>query len=428
MSDMKKIFLSYSHKNMDLANEIDSALRIRGIKLTRDKRDLKFSIKEYMKTVRNHDLVLMLISDPYLKSKNCMYEAIEFIKEPDYKERIIPIVIDDVDFDLEERYLQYWEEIGESIEKRIKKHSNDKLKSLQEKREEINEIETNIVDFIATIKDLIYIRSTELFDTGYKKLYERIGLEVDESTVINYDIISQQDVSTGVARRCSINVIINKDYPKHDIKDALIKIISSLKKENEVIWVFVYNSSNDIPKNFWFCRGYWVSSTLDKKWHPIEIKSNDQIEDIKITWNDEYESRREVYESYSGNKNELIGFTDSLLKQIIPIAETAIKKFDQFQNGKISEDEFLDYMQNNRQFESELYSQSGERKFATYECQDYIQKFDNLFAIVDNMFLYYSKECMDTWPNKSKKIMMNLDKKHFYEKLEELRYERKKLK
>lgn len=30
---------------MDLANEIDGALRIKGIKLTRDIRDLKFSIK-----------------------------------------------------------------------------------------------------------------------------------------------------------------------------------------------------------------------------------------------------------------------------------------------------------------------------------------------------------------------------------------------
>jgi len=61
MNDEKKIFLSYPHKYSDLANEIDNALRIKGIKLTRDKRDLKFSIKEFMKTIRSHDLVLMLI-------------------------------------------------------------------------------------------------------------------------------------------------------------------------------------------------------------------------------------------------------------------------------------------------------------------------------------------------------------------------------
>lgn len=428
MDEEKKIFLSYSHKDMDLANEIDSALRIKGIKLTRDKRDLKSSIKEFMKTIRDHDLVLMLISDPYLKSKNCMFEAIEFIKESDYKQRIIPIVIDDVDFDMEETYLQYWEKIEESIERRIKKHGSGELKSLQEKKEEINEIEANIIDFIATIKDLIYIRSTELLDKGYKKLYERIGLEVDESKGISYDVISQHDVSTGVARRCSMNILINRDYPKCDVKDSLKEIVFFLKPDNDVIWIFVYNSSDDIPKTNWFCEGYWVSPNLDQKWHPMKMKSNDQIEDIEIIWNDEYESRQEIYKSYSGTKNELIEFSDSLLKQIVPIAKTAIEKFDKFQNGKISENEFLDYMHNNRQIESELYSQSGEGKFATYECQDYIQKFDNLFAIVDNMFLYYSIEFMDTWSSENKKIMMNRDKDSFYKELNELYYERKKLK
>lgn len=413
---------------MDLANEIDSALRIKGIKLTRDKRDLKSSIKEFMKTIRNHDLVLMLISDPYLKSKNCMFEAIEFIKESDYKQRIIPIVIDDVDFDLEETYLQYWEEIGESIEGRIKKHSNDKLKSLQEKREDIYEIETNIIDFIATIKDLICIRSTELLDKGYKKLYERIGLEVDESKGISYDVISQHDLSNGVARRCSINILINRDYPKCDIKDSLKEIVFSLRPDNDVVWIFVYHNSDDIPKTNWFCRGYWVSPNLDQKWHPAKMKPNDQIEDIEILWNAEYESRREIYKSYSGNKNKLIQFSDSLLKQVIPIAKTATEKFDQFQNGKINENDFLEYMHKNRQIVSELYFQSGNIKFATYECKDYIQKCDNLFAIIDNMFLYYSKENMNTWSSESKKIMMKQEKDRFYKELNELQYEKKKLK
>lgn len=381
-----------------------------------------------MRTIRNHDFVLMLISDSYLKSKNCMFEAIEFIKEPDCKQRIIPIVTNDVDFDSEETYLKYWENIGESIERKIKEHNSGKLKKLQEKRSEINEIESNIIDFVETIKDIIYIRSTEFLDKGYSKLYARIGLEVDESTGITCDIISQQDVSIGVARRSSIIVLINKNYPKYDIKEALKKRVSSLKQDNDVIWIFVYNSSDDIPKTNWFCRGYWVSPNLDQRWRPLEIESNDQIEDIKITWNYEYENRREVYKSHSGTKKELLEFTDSLLNQVVPIAKTAIEKFDQFQNGKIREDEFLEYMQKNRPNERKLYSHSGERKFPTYECEDYIQKFDNLFAIVDNMFLYYSIECMDKWSSENKKILMRHDKDRFYKELNELLYERKKLK
>lgn len=427
MDTEKKIFLSYSHKNMDLANEIDNALRIKGIKLTRDKRDLEYSIKEFMMTVRDHDLILMLISDSYLKSKNCMFEAMEFIKVPDYKQRIIPIVFDDVN-SLEETYLKYWEKEGKLIERRINEHSTDRLKGLQERKKEIKEVETHIVDFIINIKDLIYIRSAELLDDGYKKLYERIGLEVDESKGINYDVICQQDESIRVARRCSIDMLINKSYPKFDIKDALKEKISTLKLDNDVIWVFVYNNLDDIPNVNWFCRGYWVSPNLDEKWHPREMKQNDHIEDIEIIWNDKYEIYRETYKSFSGIKSELIEYSDLLLEQIIPIAKTAIKKFDQFQNGKINENEFIEHMQKNHQYVRKLYSQSIERKSSTYECEDYLQKFDNLFAIVDNMFLYYSKEGMNEWSGERRNVMMKKEKDHFYEEFNELLYEKKKLK
>ena len=127
MSNEKKIFLSYSHKNIDLANEIDSALYVRRIRVTRDIRDVKCSqsFKEFMKSIGNHDIVLMLISDQYLKSQACMFEVIEAMKESNYKERMIAIVNDDVCFDLKGIiYLEYWEEKRKLIEEAIKEHQS----------------------------------------------------------------------------------------------------------------------------------------------------------------------------------------------------------------------------------------------------------------------------------------------------------------
>ncbi len=34
----------------------------------------------------------MLISDDYLKTSNCMFEVLEFIKDENYRNRIIPII------------------------------------------------------------------------------------------------------------------------------------------------------------------------------------------------------------------------------------------------------------------------------------------------------------------------------------------------
>lgn len=356
-----------------------------------------------------------------------MFEVMEFMKEPDYKQRIRAVVTDDVNFDLKGiAYLKYWEEKRKLTEKAIAEHHQEAIKPLEEKRDEEKLIEKNIMEFIGTVRDIKYIPSKEL-SKSYNELYEIFGIEINDDEII-YDIVNEKNVSTGIVRRCSINVLINKNYPTCDIKDALKKIVYSSKIDNDVIWIFVYNNLDDIPKSNWFCEGYWVSSMLDQRWRPANLGSNDQIEDIKIKWRPEYKSLKKVYQPYSGTKNELLKFTDSLVEQMVPIAKTAIKKFDQFQNGEIDEKEFLDYMYKERQIESELYTQSMERKFATYECNDYIQIFDGLFAIVDNMFLYYLTESTDAWSNEDKRILMNLDKNNFYKELDELKYERKKLK
>ncbi|OPY17702.1 MAG: TIR domain protein [Methanomethylovorans sp. PtaU1.Bin073] len=429
MSNDNKIFISYSHKNMDLANEIDNAIYKKGIRATRDIRDVKCSqsFKEFMKSIGKHDIVLMLISDHYLKSQACMFEVIEAMKESDYKERIIPIVSEDVCFNLKGIiYLEYWEEKRKLIENTIKEHRPEAIKPLEEERDEIILIENNIMKFIATIRDLKYISFKEL-NNQYTSLYEAIGIETANIST-DYGVVTEKDVSFGFVRRCFINVLMDNAYPKCEIKEALKEIIFSLRQNNDVIWIFAYNKLDDIPKTNWFCRGYWVSPNLDQRWHPGKMEPNDQIEDIQIIWNDEYESRREIYKSHSGTKRELLEFADPLLKQVVPIAKTAIEKFNQFQNGNISDDEFLEYMQKNRQIVRELYSKSGERMFATYECEDFVQKFDNLFAIVDNMFLYYSKEHMNTWPTESKRVMMKGEIDRFYKELEKLHYERDKLK
>jgi hypothetical protein len=84
------IFLSYSWKDEKLADGIDERFQSAGIYLTRDKRDAEYkqSMKEFMGKVRNSKFVVILLSKNYLESSNCMNEIIEFVKEPDYQERV----------------------------------------------------------------------------------------------------------------------------------------------------------------------------------------------------------------------------------------------------------------------------------------------------------------------------------------------------
>ncbi|MCB7039501.1 toll/interleukin-1 receptor domain-containing protein, partial [Eggerthella sinensis] len=51
------------------------------------------SIKEYMNNIVTMDFVILLISDAYLRSRNCMYEVLELMRDRKYKHKIFPAVV-----------------------------------------------------------------------------------------------------------------------------------------------------------------------------------------------------------------------------------------------------------------------------------------------------------------------------------------------
>ncbi|MBQ7352199.1 MAG: toll/interleukin-1 receptor domain-containing protein, partial [Clostridia bacterium] len=126
-----QLFLSYCQKDTDIANVVEKhLLKIHPtFKIVRDIRDVLFgsSFNEFMKTVSQKDYVIMIISDSYLKSLNCMFEVNEAMRNINYKEKIILIVLNDKDekyytkenlydfiptiYDTKRiQYLNYWEE------------------------------------------------------------------------------------------------------------------------------------------------------------------------------------------------------------------------------------------------------------------------------------------------------------------------------
>jgi len=153
------IFLSYCHKNEIIANSIDSCFTDKNIKITRDIRDLKFtqSIKKFMSSVRDADYVIMIISKDFLESKNCMYEVSEFVKDKDFKDRIIPIITEESKiFDIKEsiNYYQYWKNKKDDLEKVTKPLSREKSASIDQELKEYADIEFGILAFISTICDM----------------------------------------------------------------------------------------------------------------------------------------------------------------------------------------------------------------------------------------------------------------------------------
>ena len=77
----------------------------KGVEVIRDIRgvDNWQSLKDFMQAIRGNDFAVLLISDSYLKSVNCMYEVLEIMKEVEFRRRIFPAIIDTNIYSMEEQ-------------------------------------------------------------------------------------------------------------------------------------------------------------------------------------------------------------------------------------------------------------------------------------------------------------------------------------
>ena len=80
----KAVFISYAwgedtHERETIVNQLDQSLQRRGVTIIRDKRDLGYKgmIRDFMKRIGEGYCVIVVISDKYLRSKNCMFELVE---------------------------------------------------------------------------------------------------------------------------------------------------------------------------------------------------------------------------------------------------------------------------------------------------------------------------------------------------------------
>ncbi|MFC0525763.1 toll/interleukin-1 receptor domain-containing protein [Pontibacillus salicampi] len=98
-----KVFLSYCSKDIEIADMVDSKLQElltpHGVYMSRDERDVLYrdSFRMFMDSIEEHDFVVMIISDSYLKSRPCMYEVLETMRSKKYASKMLFIVLSEND-------------------------------------------------------------------------------------------------------------------------------------------------------------------------------------------------------------------------------------------------------------------------------------------------------------------------------------------
>ena len=181
-SKSPKIFLSYSWKDKEEASVIENDFYKIGIQLIKDTINIKFkdSISNYMKSIRNADFAIILISENYLKSQNCMFEALEILKDQNHTKKILPIFIKNPKiFNAKERikFVKYWKQQKEELNEELKNIDTTSTLSSYKDLKNLENIYSSIDEFLKKITDLKSSTLEELKKENYKSIIDYLDLE-----------------------------------------------------------------------------------------------------------------------------------------------------------------------------------------------------------------------------------------------------------
>ena len=199
-SKTKTIFLSYCQKDSDIADLIDERLGslVKGkATISRDIRDVKYheSFKKFMQSIEHHDFVITIISDSYMKSRNCMYEVLEVVKDSDFANKLVFIVLKnedvkyyknkpsmDIGTDVysakgQTNYSIYWKQQEQDLQKQIDDLGDPTYALTQIKeKSHIQKILLDLPEFIEFVRDSKSIPLAEHLETDFSEIMSIMNL------------------------------------------------------------------------------------------------------------------------------------------------------------------------------------------------------------------------------------------------------------
>lgn len=200
------LFISYAECDTPIVDIIEKEIREKlkdEVKVSRyTGLRYKDSFKAFMDTLQDHDYVLTVVSDTYLKRQACMYEVGETLKDHHYKDKLLFVVLSEK----ERKY--YGENAPEKIGSDIYDGVQARLEYIgfwKDKYDKLQETMSKIGDYEATseaAKDLQIIGQIYRKDMGeflqflsdengksFDKLYENRFMDIVDWIIQNGTIV-----------------------------------------------------------------------------------------------------------------------------------------------------------------------------------------------------------------------------------------------
>lgn len=288
-----KIFFSYSHKDREIANRIYNGLRKYDLTLSRDVFGVKYtgSWFDFMDTVKEHDFLIVLISQNFMESLGCLYEALRFREVENFEKKVLPIAIDDHPYQKNslDHYARFWNDEAIRLEALIQR--NGSTPTMQKELDLTKEIRVGMQDIYFFLRGrkaidaeqaiksaygdilrILFKEPDQLFEKFEMVIYDTLlsneieWLNAERSRIIraldnpeNLELLAKRRFKLGIrdAVRDKINEFVKSNKSDHHEVIQKLKELATWQEE-QLVEAFV--KTNDLRE------GQLIGHTLREKW------------------------------------------------------------------------------------------------------------------------------------------------------------------
>lgn len=208
------IFISYSWKNKEIVEIIDKTFFNKGLVLIRDERSLTYTknISDFMESIRTHDYFIIVLSKEYFKSINCMKELMFAMKEKEFQQKVLPVVLDK-DFGSVE-YLReiilYWMQEYKTNKEALEGLDIIDTIEISKKLREIVKIKFEISDVIRIFSDMLYVSYEKEIEKDFETIFKKIQISLKEDEPNPFEKNELKEVDSVLLDNTTLNHL--KDY------------------------------------------------------------------------------------------------------------------------------------------------------------------------------------------------------------------------
>lgn len=178
--ERRHLFISYNWMQKTTANRLYDFFKLNGFRVSMDDHSLAYKdrISKFMESIRECDFAIIIISDQYLKSENCMTEIMHLLNDRHSLSKLLPIRQEDVKiFKSQDRikYVKFWKQQVE--EKEALLTSIESTSAIEEirKLKTAKRIYQDIGDFLSEIADMITSTIEEQEKIEFKDIIEYVN-------------------------------------------------------------------------------------------------------------------------------------------------------------------------------------------------------------------------------------------------------------